>query len=1033
MPKSDVVKRIDNSQPNAKASTPGGVRYSSSGLADKLDGYDASPVPGANLIPVAGDDGKLDRRWLPDSGLDHDQGSVLPGQVYLGPSVILRRPLSETSTTMTVDKHDHLAVGDSFALMHKSVKNEVAKITGGPRQQGGYYEYDISRGSDPQPYPAGAVAVDLGPGYIIMNSGDRGVTGVQAPHINMYQLENGAYAHKLRLGWLQNIGAPFTSLFPNADFDTFGLAAEDVFLSGSINATGGNISGDMTVDGRMIISGGAGDSRMEIGETAAGWGWTLRNSAGRPVVSALAPYNAEDGTASDVAFIIEHDGRKGFYYRKVGDAYKLDIGVDTLVEGTFRAGERILAGLGTWGTDFSGIALDSNYGFVGVSSSDTFDSDPSQGTYQTWWNRQDGKFYFAGGDVRIGSDGMVLTSDPLGVDAATRNQIRWRNDADTRTAMSMGIVDVPNGTVGTWLVQNQSGKFGSIQIDPSSAMTIATPAGVPINFYIGDTKVGGYTGSGFATLPITYYGSESVINFSESGRIGWNTDDPQAMIEVYDAEHAQFRAGEGTGSYGDLRQLAGNLNITSTGDIVLNPTNGYLLPWQTDTVNIGSASAKFLQLHVGEIVSQNLVAADVMSTIGGRVIVTPTTYLAFDVQISDTTIYTKHNNLASGDRVYFEARGNIEYMAVTSSGTLQGGGSYAYTVTRNLDGGGANLWYAGDAVVNTGATGDGFIDLYSDHGVKSTGEAGPTIVGNVRQSATYNDWEPRWAIGNLKGLYSYAATVYGAAFGDPNETHITIDDTNGYRTRNGSSTVFQIDTSGNVTVGNASQDATVYWGGGRGQLSSTGLEFAVDTDDYVEVNTDTVSGTFNSYLKVLCNSDTTNMSGIFVWNKYTAASTPSGGGYGIQSYHSGIHGRAMYASGNVGLHVSGDQHTGTYGIGVKAQSNDIAISGTTAGGSGKAAVFESLLPGAKLIRLHQGYTEGILSSIVTSLGTQTTYDSGEFIEFVGKAVSGNVTKNIVDHGDVSTNTLAGWVRVYVQDDGNQITDRAYYMPLYTLT
>lgn len=938
MPKSDVVKRIDNSQPNAKASTPGGVRYSSSGLADKLDGYDASPVPGANLIPVAGDDGKLDRRWLPDSGLDHDQGSVLPGQVYLGPSVILRRPLSETSTTMTVDKHDHLAVGDSFALMHKSVKNEVAKITGGPRQQGGYYEYDISRGSDPQPYPAGAVAVDLGPGYIIMNSGDRGVTGVQAPHINMYQLENGAYAHKLRLGWLQNIGAPFTSLFPNADFDTFGLAAEDVFLSGSINATGGNISGDMTVDGRMIISGGAGDSRMEIGETAAGWGWTLRNSAGRPVVSALAPYNAEDGTASDVAFIIEHEGRKGFYYRKVGDSYKLDIGVDTLVQGTFRAGERILVGLGTWGSDFSGVALDSNYGFVGLSSADTFDSSPGEagGTYQTWWNRTDGKFYFGGGDIRIGEEGMVLTSDPLGAGAATRNQIRWRNKADTRTAMSMGIVDVTGGTVGTWLVQNQAGKYGSIQINPDSRMIIATPPGIPIEFWIGDSKVGGYTGSGFATLPITYYGSESVINFAESGRIGWNTDDPQAMIEVYDAEHAQFRAGEGTGSYGDLRQLAGNLNITSTGDIVLNPANGYMLPWQTDTVNIGSASAKFLQLHVGEIVSQNLVAADVMSTIGGRVIVTPTTYLAFDVQISDTTIYTKHNNLASGDRVYFEARGEIEYMAVTSSGTLQGGGSYAYTVTRNLDGSGANLWYAGDAVVNTGAAGDGFIDLYSDHGVKSTGEAGPTIVGNVRQSATYNDWEPRWAIGNLKGLYGYAATVYGAAFGDPNETHITIDDTNGYRTRNGASTVFQIDTSGNVTVGNASQDATVYWGNGRGQLSGTGLEFEEDATNYVKI--DSVE---DYMLRILSDKASS------VANFYNASTNGSASGIYVYVEGSGTAGDGVVATVNGGkaISASGGGNSG-YGIGVYGTGNKYggqfigAVSGVRAEATfGNAAEF----------------------------------------------------------------------------------------------
>ena len=152
-----------------------------------------------------------------------------------------------------------------------------------------------------------------------------------------------------------------------------------------------------------------------------------------------------------------------------------------------------------------------------------------------------------------------------------------------------------------------------------------------------------------------------------------------------------------------------------------------------------------------------------MATIGGRILVAPTTLLTADLTAGATSIIVKHNNLASGDRVYLEANGDVEFLAITNNGS--GAGPYTYTVTRNLDGTGANAWAAGDAILNTGQTGNGFIDLYSVRGVKAGTEIGPTIVGNVRNSATYNDWSPRWAIGNLNGLYGYSGSTYGSVFG----------------------------------------------------------------------------------------------------------------------------------------------------------------------------------------------------------------------------------------------------------------------------
>jgi hypothetical protein len=242
-----------------------------------------------------------------------------------------------------------------------------------------------------------------------------------------------------------------------------------------------------------------------------------------------------------------------------------------------------------------------------------------------------------------------------------------------------------------------------------------------------------------------------------------------------------------------------NITLTPTGDLITDPIGKEILPNLNYDINIGMLSKKYLTLHAAELWVETLVAADVMATIGGRVVVGPTTTLVRDALVADTTIYVKHNQMSVNDIGLLESGGKVEFMRITvaNGATVDG---FSYTVTRNLDGTGANDWYAGDAILNTGVTGNGFIDLYSLRGVKSSSEIGPTIVGNVRQSSTYNDWSPRWAIGNLNGLYGYSATTYGTAFGDPAATNVTVDATNGFRIRNGTTNKFYADTAGNLSL-----------------------------------------------------------------------------------------------------------------------------------------------------------------------------------------------------------------------------------------
>lgn len=241
--------------------------------------------------------------------------------------------------------------------------------------------------------------------------------------------------------------------------------------------------------------------------------------------------------------------------------------------------------------------------------------------------------------------------------------------------------------------------------------------------------------------------------------------------------------------------------LHSTGDLTLDPDGFDVLPQAGYTVNLGAVTNKYLAAHIAELNVGTLVAQDVMSTVGGRIVVAPTTRLASDLTNVATSISTQHNNLASGDRIVMESGGQVEWMAVTSS--AGGGGPYTYSVTRDLDGSGANTWSAGDAVMNTGTTGDGFIDAYADNGILPGTTVGPTIVGNVRTGTTYSNIEPRWAIGNLNGLYGYATDTYAVALGSPAAAWVKIDPTNGVRLGHNTTTNVQVEADGDATFNGA--------------------------------------------------------------------------------------------------------------------------------------------------------------------------------------------------------------------------------------
>lgn len=349
------------------------------------------------------------------------------------------------------------------------------------------------------------------------------------------------------------------------------------------------------------------------------------------------------------------------------------------------------------------------------------------------------------------------------------------------------IVNVPSGNITLSLPQSiattSTPRFSGIGIGAASAATGINLIG-PIKPNANSATAIQFTAADGTTVVMDVDTSNS--------RVGIGTVSPDRTLEVLASGGNQLRLTHtDSAAYADFDVGAGGtLTLAPIGNLNFNATGNQLDPTTNYDQNLGQLSKKYLSLHAAELWVETLVAQNTLATIGGRILVAPTDILIADLSIAGTSIDVKYNNLANGDRVYMESNSKVEFMAVTSGATVITGG-FRYTVSRNLDGSGANDWFAGDAMVNTGQTGNGFIDLYSVRGVASASEVGPTIAFNVRNSATYNDWSEVSAIGNLNGLYGYSADTYGVGLGKyaASNSHITLDSTNGLRIFSDVSTV----------------------------------------------------------------------------------------------------------------------------------------------------------------------------------------------------------------------------------------------------
>lgn len=314
-----------------------------------------------------------------------------------------------------------------------------------------------------------------------------------------------------------------------------------------------------------------------------------------------------------------------------------------------------------------------------------------------------------------------------------------------------------------------------------------------------------------------------------SGFVGFGTQTPARRVDVLDASGPQMRLSDSESAWTDFR-------TTSVGALEISPTNeavyfdSDILPLNTQMRSIGRLDKKWLALHTSELWVDTLVAHDTASTVGGRLLVGITTNLTRSAESGDTTIYLQHNTVAANDILRLDARSSIEFMRVlTGPFEITAGGwdgqdytkgEYWYTVERNLDGTGADPWYEGDAVLNTGVKNSGFIDMYASTSVD--GDAyGPSIRFKVRTAdesdggAYYNAWGDRVALGALRGSYDYGFETYGLAAGNQALSWVSLDDDRGFRILNGTEVVGHWDTDGSVTIGGINPLSSFYFMSGQ--------------------------------------------------------------------------------------------------------------------------------------------------------------------------------------------------------------------------
>lgn len=373
------------------------------------------------------------------------------------------------------------------------------------------------------------------------------------------------------------------------------------------------------------------------------------------------------------------------------------------------------------------------------------------------------------------SNASILTADWPSVSSGPATiAFRAADSASIASGVTSWVINKPTGSLQDDILILVMSMQDAATITPASGFTLISG---PTDWQ-GTRRVAFYykvLGSG---EPSTYTFTTSVATAGTWGTVTFSGVDTATPINVTGT--FQFNS---TGST-SMTALAVSPTVTNTMLVMLGVanSNGSMTPagGMTERVDIVNASAFNISFIANEALTSTGTTGNRVATIStssqsvtGLIALKPGT-----VGGSGNTVTLKHNSFSVGDIGRLEANGRVEWVQVTAGPT--GTGPYSYTFTRNLDGTGSNDWVAGDAIVNTGQAGTGWLDVYSMWSSKGTpieyiyNFKSSAFSANLSQSTAFNLFGASIASGDIiyygmgGGMWSninhYITSITGSGF-----------------------------------------------------------------------------------------------------------------------------------------------------------------------------------------------------------------------------------------------------------------------------
>ncbi len=307
---------------------------------------------------------------------------------------------------------------------------------------------------------------------------------------------------------------------------------------------------------------------------------------------------------------------------------------------------------------------------------------------------------------------------------------------------------------------------------------------------------------------------------------------------------------------------SGSLTLDPAGDVVslaastAVQTANYasqLTGWRATYAGEGD----FRYLFVDEMHAKSFIADLEQALAGGQIIsksvamvaeafTVPAAGAAATLRVRDLPSAANMAAFQSGDivrlRTFSRAAGSLTiadaWGVVTSYADGTGGneGTQTWTFTRssapNAGAMSAGTVIQPDSIVlDYGTSGNGYYEVNAVDGAYGQNSPYARIVSWTTHPATGQAL--RVQMGNLRGVYGYASTIYGIAMGDPTAANVTVEASNGVRLRQGTTDMIVLDASGNsyfagvMTIGTGGE---IRQGTGTIGSNFTGLRIWRDTN-----------------------------------------------------------------------------------------------------------------------------------------------------------------------------------------------------------